>query len=296
MSIVEIDAATATSLALPSIDRPRRRRFGRPALVAVGLLVLVALGLGPVVYRVDPLQQRLSARLAAPATEKAGRFYPLGTDAHGRDLLARTLSGTQVSLMIGVLSVLSGATFGVTLGLVAGHLGGRVDRFITLLVDVQMSMPFLLLALVLSAVLGPGVRNTVIALALTSWIVYARVVRAESLVLRDAEYVHAAHALGATRRRVIARHVLPNIFNTIIVVGTLEVGRMMLAEAALSFLGLGVPPPAASLGRMVAQGQPYLFTAWWFSTLPGVVILVLVLLVVFLGEMLRQRLDPRTGS
>lgn len=294
MSVVEIDAATATSLALPTTGPRRRRRLGRRVLVGAGLLVLFTLAAGPLVYRVDPLEQRLTARLAAPATEKAGRFYPLGTDAHGRDMLARMLSGTQTSLMIGVLSVLSGATFGVSLGLVAGHLGGRVDRLVTLLVDVQMSMPFLFLALVLSAVLGPGIRNTIVALALTSWIVYARVARAESLVLRECDYVHAARALGATPRRVMARHVLPNILNTIIVVGTLEVGRMMLAEAALSFLGLGVPPPAASLGRMVAQGQAYIFNAWWFSTIPGLAILVLVLLVVFLGETLRQRLDPRT--
>jgi peptide/nickel transport system permease protein len=135
-----------------------------------------------------------------------------------------------------------------------------------------------------------------VALALTSWIVYARVARAQSLALRQCDYVHAAQALGATARRVMVRHVLPNILNTIIVVGALEVGRMMLAEAALSFLGLGVPPPQASLGRMVAQGQPYIFNAWWFSTIPGLAILGLVLLVVVLGETLRRRLDPRTRT
>jgi peptide/nickel transport system permease protein len=211
-------------------------------------------------------------------------------------MLARTLAGTQTSLLIGVLSVLSGAGVGVSLGVMAGHVGGRADRIVTLLVDVQMSMPFLFLALVLSAVLGPGIRNTIVALALTSWIVYARVARAESLVLRQCDYVHAAQALGASARRVMVRHVLPNILDTLIVVGTLEVGRMMLAEAALSFLGLGVPPPQASLGRMVAQGQPYIFNAWWFSTIPGLAILGLVLLVVVLGEALRRRLDPRTRT
>jgi peptide/nickel transport system permease protein len=294
MSIVRADAAVATGLALRSAAP--RRRPGRAVLLGAGVLVLATAAAGPAIYRVDPLEQRLTARLAPPASEKAGRFYPLGSDAHGRDMLARTLAGTQTSLLIGVLSVLSGAGVGVSLGVMAGHVGGRADRIVTLLVDVQMSMPFLFLALVLSAVLGPGIRNTIVALALTSWIVYARVARAESLVLRQCDYVHAAQALGASARRVMVRHVLPNILDTLIVVGTLEVGRMMLAEAALSFLGLGVPPPQASLGRMVAQGQPYIFNAWWFSTIPGLAILGLVLLVVVLGEALRRRLDPRTRT
>ncbi|MBI4245548.1 MAG: ABC transporter permease, partial [Candidatus Rokubacteria bacterium] len=162
--------------------KPRRLRH-RVVLVLTALL-LVVMAFWPRVYGVEPLEQKLGARLAPPWSEKAGQFYPLGADAHGRDLLARTLSGMRVSLMIGVLSVLCGAVIGVSLGLMAGHFGGRADRAIMLLVDVQMSIPFLLLALILSAILGPGIRNTIIALALTSWIVYARVVRAETLVLR----------------------------------------------------------------------------------------------------------------
>lgn len=271
---------------------PRRRRRHRLVLaLAAGLLA--ATTLGPLLYAADPLEQRLTARLAPPAAEKDGRFYPLGTDAHGRDMLARTLAGMQVSLMIGVLSVLCGALIGVALGLASGHFGGRADRVIMLLVDVQMSIPFLLLALILSAILGPGIRNTIIALTFTSWIVYARVVRAETLALREQDFVQAARSLGARHGYIMTRHILPNVTNTIIVVGTLEVGRMMLTEAALSFLGLGVAPPAASLGRMVAQGQPYVFNAWWFSTIPGVAILTLVMVVVFLGDVLRERRDPR---
>lgn len=271
--------------------RPRRLRHRVVLVLAALLLVVMAFGLP--VYGVDPLEQKLTARLAPPWSEKAGQFYPLGTDAHGRDLLARTLSGMQVSFMIGVLSVLCGAVVGVALGLVAGHFGGRADRGIMLLVDVQMSIPFLLLALILSAILGPGIRNTIIALTLTSWIVYARVVRAETLVLRGSDFVQAARSLGAADSRIMARHMLPNISSTVIVVGTLEVGRMILTEAALSFLGLGVPPPAASLGRMVAQGQPYVFNAWWFATIPGLAILLMVLLVVSLGDVVRERLEPR---
>jgi peptide/nickel transport system permease protein len=272
--------------------RLRRRRLRQRTVLGLAALMVVVMLFGPLVYPVDPLAQKLTARLAPPWSEKGGQFYPLGTDAHGRDLLARTLAGMRVSLMIGILSVVLGALVGVELGLAAGLSGGRVDRIVTLLIDVQMSIPFLLLALILSAILGPGVRNTILALTLTSWIVYARVARAETLALRQSEFVQAARALGAAHGRIMARHILPNILGTVIVVGTLEVGRMMLTEAALSFLGLGVPPPAASLGRMVAQGQPYVFNAWWFSTIPGLAIVLLVLLVVLLGDVVRARLDP----
>lgn len=272
----------------------RRRRLRHRAVLALAVLMAVVMLFGALGYGVDPLAQKLTARLAPPWSETGGQFYPLGTDAHGRDLLARTLAGMRVSLMIGILSVICGALLGVELGLAAGLRGGRVDRIVMLLVDVQMSIPFLLLALILSAILGAGIRNTIVALTLTSWIVYARVARAETLVLRESDFVQAARALGAAHGRIMTRHILPNILSTVIVVGTLEVGRMMLTEAALSFLGLGVPPPAASLGRMVAQGQPYVFTAWWFSTIPGLAILLMVLLVVLLGDVVRERLDPHT--
>ncbi len=273
----------------------KRRRIRHRAVLALAVLMLAAMMFGPLIYGVDPLEQKLTVRLVPPWSEKGGQFYPLGTDAHGRDLLARILAGMQVSLMIGVLSVICGALVGVELGLAAGHFGGRIDRVIMLLVDVQMSIPFLLFALILSAILGPGIRNTIIALTLTSWIVYARVVRAETLVLRESDFVRAARSLGAAHARIMARHMLPNIAGTVIVVGTLEVGRMILTEAALSFLGLGVPPPAASLGSMVAQGQPYVFNAWWFATIPGLVVLIMMLVVVFLGDVVRERLDPRAS-
>ena len=287
LQIYDVDAAVTRQA--PAHPKPRRLRHR--LVFALAALMLAVMTVGPFMYTVDPLEQRLATRLTPPWSEKGGRFYPLGTDAHGRDLLARTLSGMQVSLMIGVLSVICGALVGVELGLAAGHFGGPIDRIIMLLVDVQMSIPFLLLALILSAILGPGIRNTIIALTLTSWIVYARVARAGTLVLRESDFVHAARSLGADHARIMVRHILPNIASTVIVVGTLEVGRMILTEAALSFLGLGVPPPAASLGRMVAQSQPYVFTAWWFAVVPGLAILIMVLLVVFLGDIVRERLD-----
>ncbi len=192
-----------------------------------------------------------------------------------------------------MLSVASGALFRVTLGLSAEYFGGWVDTVTMRLVDVQMSMPFLLLALVLGSVLGPGIRNTIIAVTIPSWIIYARVARGEALALRGRDFVEAACSLGADHVRIMDRHIFPNLVNTLTVVAALEVGGMMLLAAALSFLGLGVPPPLASLGGMVKEGQAYLFNAWWVSTVRGAALMVIVLLIVLSGEALREKLDPR---
>lgn len=275
-----------------SVAHVSRRRLRHRLVLALALLTLTVTVFGPWLYWVDPLEQKLGGRLVPPWSERGGQFYVLGTDPLGRDLAARTLSGMRISLVIGVLSVVFGALAGVALGLIAGYFGGRVDSLVMRLVDVQMSIPFLLFALILGAIIGPGVRNTIVALALTSWIFYARLVRAETLALRQIEFVQAARSLGASHARLMARHILPNVANTLIVVGALEVGRMILTEASLSFLGLGVPPPAASLGRMVAQGQPYVFNAWWVSAIPGFAILWMVLVIAFAGDALRERLDP----
>ncbi len=270
--------------------RSRRVRHG----IAFGLLALLLAGIvvGPHLYTVDPLRQTLGARLTPLWTSRAGEFYPLGSDGLGRDILARAVAGAQTSLLIGALSVLSGALVGVTLGLSSGYFGGWVDTVIMRLVDVQMSMPFLVLALILSAILGPGIRNTIIALALTSWIIYARIARAEALALRRREFVEAACSLGAGHGRIMTRHIFPNLVNTLTVVAAQEVGQMMLLAAALSFLGLGVPPPLASLGGMVKEGQAYLFNGWWVSTIPGASIMAIVLLIVLSGEAFREILDP----
>lgn len=286
-----LDATRSTAAwALPRRRSIRRVRHG----IVLGLLALLLVGMtvSAHLYTVDPLRQTLGARLTPVWTTRAGEFYPLGSDGLGRDILARAIAGAQTSLLIGVLSVFSGALVGVTLGLSSGYFGGWVDTVIMRLVDVQMSMPFLVLALILSAVLGPGIRNTVIALAMTSWIVYARVARAEALALRRREFVEAACSLGAGHGRIMIRHILPNLMNTLTVVATQEVGQMMLLAAALSFLGLGVPPPLASLGGMVKEGQAYLFTGWWVSTIPGTAIMALVLLIVLSGEAFREILDP----
>lgn len=293
-------AAEETGAEAARLFAPRGRLLGRRSVrqirhgIVLGLLALLVAGvlLGPRLYTVDPLRQRLAARLTPVGSARAGEFYPLGSDGLGRDVLARAIAGAQTSLLIGTLSVLSGALVGVTLGVSSGYFGGWVDTVSMRLVDVQMSIPFLVLALILSAVLGPGIRNTVIALALTSWIIYARIARAEALALRRRDFVEAACSLGAGHGRIMARHILPNLANTLTVVATQEMGQMMLLAAALSFLGLGVPPPLASLGGMVKEGQAYLFTGWWISTIPGASIMLIVLLTVLSGEALREMLDP----
>ncbi len=275
---------------VPGVLRARRIRHR----LALGLLgaVITAIVAGPLLYSVNPLHQQLDVRLAPLWSTRLDGFYPLGGDALGRDILARTLSGARASLLIGVLSVLFGALFGVTLGVCAGYFGSWGDTAIMRLVDVQMSMPFLVFALVLSSLLGPGIRNTIVALTLTSWVIYARVARAETLTLRRRDFVEAAWSLGAGHAHIMIRHILPNLVNILIVVAALEVGQMMLLEAALSFLGLGVPPPLASLGGMVKEGQTYVFNAWWVSTIPGAALMLIVLFIVSGGEALRARLDP----
>lgn len=274
---------------------PRRvaaRSWRRQVVVLWLVLVLALVTFGPLVYTVDPLEQRLPARLAAPGVTRADHFFPLGADALGRDILSRILHGARISLFIGGLSMLSGLVVGVALGVSAGYFGGQIDNAIMRVVDAQMSIPFLLFALILSSIVGPGIFNTVLALAFSAWITYARIVRAEALKLRGFEFVLAARSLGGSHVRIVMRHIMPNLANTLIAVAPLEIGRMILAEAALGFLGVGVPPPEASLGRMVADGQAYLFNAWWIAAIPGVAIMVIVLVVILNGEALRERLDP----
>lgn len=288
--------------ALPSIevhaDARRRRRRQQAQWWTLSGLVLLVLGtavFGPALYGVDPLAQSLTDRLVeiGGSSSDGETRYPLGTDALGRDNLARILVGVRISIFVAVLSVVLGGVIGALLGLISGFFGGWVDNVIMRLVDVQMSVPFLIFAMVLSAILGPGLRNTIIALGVTSWVIYARVVRSEVLSLRTRDYVDSARALGAGKPRIVLRHILPNVVNNLTVVSTLEIGRMIIVESSLSFIGLGVQPPDPSLGSMVARGQAYIFNAWWVSTVPGFAILVVVMIIVLFGDALREKLDPR---
>ncbi len=224
--------------------------------------------------------------------EGGTREHLLGTDHLGRDVLSRLIYGARVALIVGVTTVAVSGLVGLGIGLVAGYFGGWADTAFMRLLDIQLSMPFMLLALTIIGILGPSLRNIVIVLALTGWVVYARIVRAEILSLRTREFVVACRSLGGSNARIIVQHLLPNVRSSVLVVSTIEVARMMLLESALSFLGLGVRPPTPSWGAMLADGRIYLASAWWLPTLPGLAISVTVLAVNTVGDGLRDYLDP----
>lgn len=277
----------------------RRRRLRWNVEAVVGLLVLLGFGVGaaaaPWVAPRDPLQQRVEKRLLPPVWDARGDpAYVLGTDAVGRDVLSRIVHGGRISLGVGFVGAGLGAIVGVTLGLIAGYFGGRLDAVLMRVADVQLAFPFIILAIALVAALGPSLVNIVVVLGLTSWVRFARVVRADTLVLRELESVAAVVALGGGHTRVLLRHVLPNLVSPIAVVTTLEIPRMILMEAALGFLGLGIQPPAASWGSMVSDGRRYLEVAWWVATFPGLAIMLVVLSVNLLGDWTRDTLDVRT--
>jgi len=242
----------------------------------------------------DPTVQEITKRLKPPGWRaEDGRLALLGTDHLGRDILSRLIFGARISLVIGFSAVALAGTLGTLLGLIAGYRGGRVDDFCMRLTDTMLAMPFILLALAVIAVLGPSLKNIIIVLGVTSWVSYARVVRAEVLSLRTREFISAAQALGSGSWRITFRHLLPNVLTPAIVIASLEVARMVILESALSFLGLGIPPPAPTWGGMLADGRAYLSTAWWLATFPGLCIMLTVLGINLLGDWLRDVLDPR---
>jgi len=270
-----------------------RSRAGLFGFVVVVVFLVTALA-APVAAPEDPVKTDLRHRLAPPGISGTdSRFSALGRDQLGRDILSRIVYGSRVTLAVAAASVLLGGVIGLALGLAAGYFGGWTERIIMRLVDVQLALPLMLLALIIVAVLGPSLRNLIIVLALTSWTRYARIVRGEVLSLREREFVLSAVAAGAGALRIILKHILPNVISAAVVVGTLELARVIIMESALSFLGLGVQPPAASWGRMLADGRSYMATAWWLATFPGLAIVILVLGVNLLGDWLRDHLDPR---
>ncbi|HSB79125.1 MAG TPA: ABC transporter permease [Candidatus Methylomirabilis sp.] len=268
----------------------------RAALIGLFILLGVAASalFAPMISPHDPLTQEITQRLKWPGwTDPAGRTYLLGTDHLGRDILSRLIFGARISLIIGLSAVIIAGTIGTLLGLIAGYEGGRVDDFCMRLTDTMLAMPFILLALAVIAVLGPSLRNIIFVLGISSWVSYARVVRAEVLSLRTREFVAATKALGSGGGRIVFRHLLPNVLTPVIVIATLEVARMIILESALSFLGLGVQPPTPTWGGMLADGRAYLSTAWWLATFPGLSIMLTVLGINLLGDWLRDVLDPR---
>ena len=232
-------------------------------------------------------------RLKAPGEEARKVFYLLGSDELGRDLLSRVIHGARVSLLVAFSSVLLSGAIGTLLGMLAGYLRGWPERVIMRLTDVFLSIPAILLAIIAVAVLGPGLMNVVLVLALTRWPRYARVAYAQTLALANAPYVRLSGFMGAGSIHILWRHVLPNIMGALIVVATLEFGLMVLFEASLSFLGLGVQPPTPSWGAMLAAGRDYVATAWWITVFPGLCLFLLVLSMNLLGDLLRDHFDPR---
>lgn len=220
--------------------------------------------------------------------------YPLGTDAVGRDVMSRLIYGARISIMVGFSAVAIGGLMGTILGLVAGYYGGLVDSIIMRLADIQLAFPFILLAIMVLVVLEPGVTNLVIVLGVGQWVTYARIARGETLAQREKEYVEAAHAIGASGVRIMFRTILPNILAPLIVIASFNVSSVILAEAALSFLGLGVPPTVPTWGAMLAESRDTLIAGkWWLAVFPGVAIMLTVLSLNILGDWLRDFLDPR---
>ena len=273
-----------------------RRRLSFRAVF--GIVVLLLMGgaalAAPQISPWDPGRQMLVKRLRPPMWQERGlREHPLGTDHLGRDILSRILYGGRISLGVGLSAVTLSGLIGVTLGLLAGFHGGRTDAFIMRVVDVFLAIPYILLAMGVVFALGPSLLNVILVMAVTRWVQFARIVRADVLSIREREFVSGARARGNRSMRLLLRHVLPNALTPIIVVATLELAFMIIYESALSFLGLGVQPPTPTWGWMLSDGRNYVATAWWLATFPGLAIMLTVLAVNLLGDWLRDTLDPR---
>lgn len=264
--------------------------------ILVLLIVAIAAIAGPSISPKDPNRQNIILRLQPPMTpDRQGVVqHVLGTDGLGRDVLSRLIYGARVSLLVGFVAVFIGGTLGTVLGMTAGYVGGRVDAFIMRLADIQLAFPFILLAIMFLVVLGPGVLNLVLILGIGQWVTYARIARAQTLSQRETDYVEAARALGARAGPLLFKTILPNIVAPLIVIASFNVASVILSEAALSFLGLGVPPTVPTWGGMLAESRDQLLAGrWWLAVYPGIAIALTVLSFNILGDWLRDFLDPR---
>ena len=274
-----------------------RQLLGHPAALAGGIIILVYL-LGavfaPLITSHDPAFGNLRLRFQPPAWQEGGSWdYPLGADAQGRDLLTRIVYGARISLLVGGLSVGISVLLGGTLGALTGFYRGRLDTVISRLADLLLAFPFLIFAIGVMAFMGPGFTNLILALIFKGWVEFFRLVRGEMMAEKTQEYVEAARVSGLGNLAIIVREILPNIIQSVFVLGTLRMGDMIIMEASLSFLGLGIQPHIPAWGSMVAAGRDYMLVSWWVSTFPGIALLILVLSINLFGEGLRDILDPR---
>lgn len=275
--------------------RLRSLVHGAPVLTAVMVAVfLVAAIFAPWIAPHDPGAASFLVALNPPFWVEGGSLaYPLGADQLGRDILSRLIYGAQLSLIVSFFAIVIAGSVGIVLGLTAGYIGGAIDSLIMRIVDAFLAMPFILMALGFVAALGTSVTNIVIVMAITNWARYARLVRGEVLSVKERDFVALARVAGQPRWRIVRKHVLPNVTNSIIILATLDLGRVIILEASLSFLGLGVQPPSISWGLMLADGRSYMTVAWWLTVMPGLAILFTVLSLNIMGDWLRDRLDPR---
>jgi len=293
--------ATITARSLPWYSPPRvavmLRQVRRYPLIPIGmllfLLVIPAIFASQVAPH-DPLKGSLSNRLKAPAWQDGGSLtYPLGTDKLGRDILSRIIHGARVSLVVSLVAILVGGAIGTGLGLISGYFGRWSDSVIMRLVDISLSLPTILLALVLVAAVGPSFGTVIAVLVVLLWARYARLVRAETLAIKERDFIARARVAGASHTRIMLRYIFPNVVNSLIVLATLQVGYVILLESALSFLGAGLPRPLPAWGLMIADGRELIVTAWWVSMFPGLAIMLTVLALNLLGDWLRDHLDPK---
>jgi peptide/nickel transport system permease protein len=293
VALKAVDAvAAAPTVGQVSLRRLWRLKWGLVA-TAIMLLIVGSAVLAPWLAPFDPLSVNIRHRLAPPAWLEGGTpEHLLGTDQVGRDLLSRMIYGGRVSLIVGVCAVLISASLGVLLGLTAGYFGGSADWTVMTLVNVTLTFPFVLLALAVIAVLGASLTNMIFVLGVAGWPIYTRVIRAETMALREREFVVAARALGMRHTRIMFGQILPNLVSAIIVIGTLQVAQVIILESFLSFLGLGIQPPTPAWGNMLGEGRVYMLNSWWIAAFPGAAIFVTTLVINLMGNALRDWLDP----
>jgi peptide/nickel transport system permease protein len=288
--LVEYGRPVGLARVVRTVWRNRSAVVGSLVLFSVLLAAIFAPWIAPM----DPTHIDLSKYLSPPVWQSGGtREHLLGTDHLGRDVFSRMLYGARVSMLVSFFTVIISGGLGVSLGMISGYFGGRIDDLIMGMAQIQQSFPFIALAIAVVAVLGPGLENTILVLGVSGWVLFARLVRGEVLTVREEEYIEAARTVGAGSLRIMFRHILPNISSPLIVMASFVFALMIVVEASLSFIGLGVQPPDASWGLMLSEARNYLESAWWLPTFPGMAIVMTVLGANLLGDWLRDTLDPR---